>query len=177
MTLHLCSRRKRIVWVHVDLPGQEDNASVLQIQYRNAPTSSPDGRPSLFFFRKYPSLDEVAHELILILDRLNIARAVLFGEGAGANIACRFALKYPARVHGLVLVHPTGTTTGFIDMIKNKINQRKLINNGMNADAAAYLIEHRFGRVRCPRRDGSHAISVRLTSERGRCTVVRREHS
>lgn len=119
--------KQRIVWVHVDLPGQEDEAGPLQIE-------------------KYPTLDEVASELINIVEVLNIPQAVLFGEGAGANIACRFAMEYPNRVHGLVLVHPTGTTAGFMEMMKDKLNNWKLIHKGMNPDAEAYLIWHRFGR-------------------------------
>jgi len=71
---------------------------------------------------------------------------VVFGDGAGANIACRFASEHPSRVHGLVLVHPTGTTAGFMEMMKDKLNNWKLIHKGMNADAEAYLIWHRFGR-------------------------------
>jgi hypothetical protein len=46
-----------------------------------------------------------------------------------------------------VLVHPTGTTAGFMEMMKDKLNNWKLIHKGMNADAEAYLIWHRFGRV------------------------------
>lgn len=50
-------------------------------------------------------------------------------------------------MHGLVLVHPTGTTAGFMEMMKDKLNNWKLIHKGMNPDAEAYLIWHRFGRV------------------------------
>ena len=78
---------------------------------------------------------------------MNIPQAVIFGEGAGANIGCRFAIEHPSRVHGLVLVRPTGTTAGFMEMMKDKMNNWKLIHKGMNADAEAYLIWHRFGRV------------------------------
>ncbi|CAF3364676.1 unnamed protein product [Rotaria sp. Silwood1] len=119
--------KQRIVWVHIDLPGQEDEAAPLTIE-------------------KYPSLDELASELINVVDRLNIPQTVIFGEGAGANIACRFAIEHPSRVHGLVLVHPTGTTAGFMEMMKDKLNNWKLIHKGMNPDAEAYLIWHRFGR-------------------------------
>lgn len=97
--------------------------------------------------RKYPSLDDLGSELINILDHLNIPQVVVFGEGAGANIGCRFAIEHPTRVHGLVLVRPIGTTAGFMEMMKDKMNNWKLIHKGMNADAEAYLIWHRFGRV------------------------------
>ncbi len=102
---------------------------------------------NIILARKYPSLDDIGSELINILDHLNIPQAVVFGEGAGANIGCRFAIEYPTRVHGLVLVHPTGTTAGFMEIMKDKLNNWKLIHKGMNADAEAYLIWHRFGRV------------------------------
>ncbi len=92
-------------------------------------------------------MDDIGSELINILDHLNIPQTVIFGEGAGANIGCRFAIEHPSRVHGLVLVHPTGTTAGFMEIMKDKLNNWKLIHKGMNADAEAYLIWHRFGRV------------------------------
>lgn len=82
------------------------------------------------------------------MNHLQISQAVVFGEGAGANIASRFAIEHPSRVHGLVLVHPTATTAGFMEMMKDKLNNWKLIHQGMNPDAEAYLIWHRFGRVR-----------------------------
>lgn len=119
--------KQRIVWVHVDLPGQEDGAAPLNIE-------------------KYPTLDELGNELINVLDHLNIPQVVILGEGAGANVGCRFAIEYPMRVHGVVLVHPTGTTAGFMEIMKDKLNNWKLIHKGMNTDAEAYLIWHRFGR-------------------------------
>ncbi|CAF0801370.1 unnamed protein product [Adineta ricciae] len=131
--------KQRIVWVHVDLPGQEDDAAALPIE-------------------KYPSLDDIASELINIVDHLNIPQAVIFGEGAGANIACRFAIEYPTRVHGLVLVHPTGTTAGFMEMMKDKLNNWKLIHKGMNPDAEAYLIWHRFGRDAAKKIDRKNSL-------------------
>lgn len=119
--------KQRIVWIHVDLPGQEDNAIALPIE-------------------KYPSLDDIGNDLIIILDHFRISQAIVFGEGAGANIGCRFAIAHPSRVHGLILVHPTGTTAGFMEIMKDKLNNWKLIHKGMNPDAEAYLIWHRFGR-------------------------------
>jgi len=119
--------KQRIVWVHVDLPGQEDEAPDLAVE-------------------KYPSLDDIGIELINVVDHLNIQQVVVFGEGAGANVAIRFAMEFPGRAHGVVLVHPTGTTAGFMETMKDKITNWKLIHKGMNADAEAYLIWHRFGR-------------------------------
>ncbi|CAF0838709.1 unnamed protein product, partial [Didymodactylos carnosus] len=119
--------KQRVVWVHVDLPGQEDDASDLTIE-------------------KYPSLDDLGAELINVVDHLNIQQLVIFGEGAGANVAIRFAMEYPSRVHGVICVHPTASTAGFMETMKDKITNWKLIHKGMNADAEAYLIWHRFGR-------------------------------
>ena len=92
-------------------------------------------------------MDEIAHELIHLLEHFHLSQVVILGEGVGANIACRFAMTYPSRIHGLILVHPTGNTAGFMEMMKDKLNNWKLIHKGMNPDAEAYLIWHRFGRV------------------------------
>ena len=43
--------------------------------------------------------------LVTVLDQLRISRVVVLGEGAGANIAARFAACHPSRVQGLVLVN------------------------------------------------------------------------
>ena len=69
------------------------------------------------------------------------------GEGCGANIAARFAMKHPNRCQGVILVHPTGSTASFMETIKDKINSwlPKNNNSPMSQSAEAYLIWHRYG--------------------------------
>lgn len=51
-------------------------------------------------------LDRWAEDLVRLLDREGVGRAVLVGHCLGATIIQRFALHYPERVHSLILVEP-----------------------------------------------------------------------
>lgn len=56
------------------------------------------------------SFDGFAQDLAAILDHLNIRDAVIGGISMGAAVSARFAIRYPARVRGLVLVRPAWLT-------------------------------------------------------------------
>jgi len=121
--------KERSIFIHVGIPGQEDNAQDL---------------PNDFIF---PKMQQVAEDLITILDQLNIKLVIGLGEGAGANILARFGMKYPERCMGLILLHCTSTTAGVMEHFKDKILNWKLSNVGMNPTAEQYLIFHKFGHV------------------------------
>ena len=99
--------------------------------------------------RKYPSLVELAEELVIILDHFKLQQVTCLGVGAGSNICARFAMKYPNRCLGTVLVHPTGSTATFLESFKDKIKSWRPIKQvgGMSNKYEAYLIWHRFGAV------------------------------
>jgi protein NDRG1 len=91
---------------------------------------------------------ELAQELVCVLDHFKVTQVTCLGEGAGANICARFAMKHPNRCLGVALIHPTGSTAGIMEQLKDKINNWKSTKqNEMNARAEAYLIWHRFGQV------------------------------
>lgn len=119
--------RERTVWMHVDLPGQGE--------------SSPDLSPDFTF----PSMQKIGEGLVSILDQMNVKEVVCFGEGAGANILARFAMSHIDRVLGILLIHTTGTTAGFLGSLKDKVLNWKLDQIGMNPSAEAYLVLHRYG--------------------------------
>jgi len=119
--------KDRSVFIHVGVPGQEDNAQDL---------------PNDFTF---PKMQQIAEDLVTVLDQLNLKLVIGLGEGAGANILCRFGMKYPDRCMGLVLLHCTSTTAGVMEHFKDKILNWKLSNVGMNPTAEQYLIFHKFG--------------------------------
>lgn len=119
--------RERTVWLHVDVPGQGQNMPDL---------------PSDFVF---PTMQKIGEDLVTILDQLKIKEVVCFGEGAGANIMARFAMTHIDRVLGIILIHTTGTTAGFLGSLKDKVINWKLDQIGMNPSAESYLILHRFG--------------------------------
>lgn len=119
--------RDKTVWVHVNVPGQEPDAPDL-----------PDG----FTF---PKMQVIAEELVNVLDHLKVKEVVCFGEGAGANILARFSIAHNERVMGVCLLHATGTAAGFMESIKDKVQNWKLDQIGMNPKAEAYLVLHRYG--------------------------------
>lgn len=118
---------KRAAYIHVDVPGQEDNAPDLPADYN------------------FPSMQSLGEDLVCILDQLDIKQVVGIGEGAGANIVARFAMAQPTRVLGVCLIHCTGTTAGIMEGLKDKLIGWKLEHLGMNPTAEAYLMMHRFG--------------------------------
>lgn len=119
--------RERTVWIHVDVPGQGENIPDLPHDYQ------------------FPSMQKIGEDLVHVLDQLKVKEVVCFGEGAGANIMARFAMVHIDRVLGIVLVHTTGTTAGFLGSLKDKVLNWKLEHIGMNPSAEAYLVLHRYG--------------------------------
>ncbi len=64
------------------------------------------GRSSPASSRSEYTYDELAADLISVLDQLGIGRAVLAGASMGAHTALRLALRAPERVGGLVVITP-----------------------------------------------------------------------
>jgi protein NDRG1 len=120
--------KDRIIWIHVDLPGQEPNATDLTAV-------------------KYPCLTDIAQELVHVLDHYNIGQITCFGEGLGANVAARFAMAHPNRCHGVVLIHPTGSSASFFETAKEKLSNLSP-NKNKASHMEDYLIWHRYGNVR-----------------------------
>ncbi len=50
--------------------------------------------------------DAFADDLMALMDHLGIASAVVGGTSMGAGVALNFALRYPARITGLILLRP-----------------------------------------------------------------------
>jgi len=99
--------RRRCMFMHVVMPGQEPGAAPLSDDYI------------------FPSMQDLGLNLVTVLDLLRVSQVVLLGEGAGANIFMRFAICHPTRVHGLVAVNCTADASQgkFIDIVKEKIKK------------------------------------------------------
>jgi len=61
------------------------------------------------------NFDLLADDLVSVLDRLGLPRAIVGGISVGAGVALRFALRHPTRARGLVLVRPVhaGSERGY----------------------------------------------------------------
>jgi len=58
------------------------------------------------FWRGALGMERWCEDLRNILDAEGYVRALLIGHSLGAQVAMQFASRYPARVHGLVLIDP-----------------------------------------------------------------------
>ncbi|XP_021371868.1 uncharacterized protein ZK1073.1-like isoform X1 [Mizuhopecten yessoensis] len=130
---------RRSAFIHIDVPGQEDDAGNLPEEY---PRRKDSG---LSICYKFPSMQSLGEDLVCVLDQLDVKQVIGLGEGAGANIVARFAMAQPDRCLGVCLIHCTGTTAGFMESIKDKVISWKLDHVGMNPTAETYLVLHRFG--------------------------------
>jgi len=98
----MCGLRNRTIWLNVNLPGQEMDAAEMSIQ-------------------KYPSMEELADELVTVLDYFKLPQVVLLGEGVGATICTQFAIKYPTRCYGLMCIEPKVSSATVIQSLKFKV--------------------------------------------------------
>eukprot|EP00092_Neocalanus_flemingeri_P011887 GFUD01012819.1.p1 GENE.GFUD01012819.1~~GFUD01012819.1.p1 ORF type:complete len:880 (+),score=232.59 GFUD01012819.1:62-2701(+) len=101
--------RRRSLFIHVAIPGQEPGAPDL---------------PEDFVF---PKMQDLGLNLVSILDTLRIPRVVGIGDGAGANIITRFAMCHQSRVHGICTINNTATASlgRFMERIKEKMKAAK----------------------------------------------------
>ncbi|XP_019700820.1 protein NDRG3 isoform X3 [Harpegnathos saltator] len=113
---------------HVNAPGQEEGAPTLPEDYT------------------YPSMEELAEQLLFILGHFGIKSVIGFGVGAGANILARFALAHPEKVNALCLINCVSTQAGWIEWGYQKMNVRHLRSQGMTQGVLDYLMWHHFGR-------------------------------
>jgi len=116
--------RSRATFIHVDVPGQEEDAQDV---------------------KEFPSMEALGKGIGTILANFNVGTAIGLGEGAGANILARFGLEHPEKCLGLCLIHCTSTTAGFMEVARDSILTWKLDHIGMDPSVESYLVLHRFG--------------------------------
>jgi pimeloyl-ACP methyl ester carboxylesterase len=69
--------------------------------------SAPAGEPSAYGY------EDLAHDLLAVLDGLGLERAILAGASMGAHTALRVALAAPERVSALGLITPAYAPSGW----------------------------------------------------------------
>jgi protein NDRG1 len=123
----MCEIKERSVFIHVDIPGQEDNATDLADDFQ------------------FPTMQMIGEDLVTVLDFLHIKYVIGLGEGAGANILLRFGMAHASRCLGLILVNVTAGKTSVMDYFKDKFRNWKLGQVGHNPTTEQYLVFHKFG--------------------------------
>ncbi|XP_075221869.1 uncharacterized protein ZK1073.1 isoform X2 [Lycorma delicatula] len=118
--------KERSIFIHVDVPGHEDNAEALD--------------PAQF-----PSLQTLGEDLVTVLDFIHVRYVIGLGEGAGANVLARFGLAHPTRTVGLILINCTGSATSVKENFKAKFVNWKGKEGVVSQSAEDYLVFHKFG--------------------------------
>lgn len=93
----------------------------------------------------YPTIDELAAQLLFVMSHFGLKTIIGFGIGAGANILVRFGLANPDKVGALCLVNCSSTQAGWIEWGYQSMNTRNLRSKGMTQGVLDYLMWHHFG--------------------------------
>lgn len=94
---------KSFTLIHVDIPGQEDNAAAYPMGYQ------------------YPSMENIAEMIPSVLKNFNFRTVIGVGVGTGAYILSKFALSHPDSVEGVVLVNFDPNAKGWMDWAAQKL--------------------------------------------------------
>lgn len=114
---------------HINAPGQEEDAITLPTGYI------------------YPTMDQLAEMLTVVMEYYGLKHFIGFGVGAGANILARFALQRPDCVDGLFLINCTSTAASWTEWGYQKLNAMNLRNSGMTTSTQEYLMWYHFGKL------------------------------
>ncbi|XP_013189021.1 uncharacterized protein ZK1073.1 isoform X2 [Amyelois transitella] len=117
--------KERSCFIHVDVPGHEENSPDLPDSYQ------------------FPSLQTLGEDIITVLDFLHVRYAIGLGEGAGANILARCGLAHPRRLLGLILVNCTGSTSSVADAFRTRFSRWR--GADISQSEEDFLIYHKFG--------------------------------
>ena len=91
---------------HIDAPGQQEGAVQL---------------PETF---QYPTIDELVDSVQDVVAHFKLKSFVGIGIGAGASILCRYGLKYPKVVDGLLLINCFSGKSGWVEWGYEKVTHR-----------------------------------------------------
>lgn len=133
---------QRMPVVHINAPGQEDDADELPADY------------------EYPDMNQLADSVRTVCNYYGIKQAICLGVGLGANLMARVAQRNPDLVDGVFLINPVPTVAGWTEWVYQKRNIYYLnsLDKGLNQlgnDSyykssfpqciLDYLIWHHFG--------------------------------
>jgi pimeloyl-ACP methyl ester carboxylesterase len=132
---------ERMPVVHINAPGQEDDADELPSDY------------------VYPTMSQLAESVRTVCNYYNIKQVICFGVGLGANVMARVAQKNPDIVDGVFLINPVPTVASWMEWVYQKRNiyyLNSLCNGTMQMNGPNhvesfpqcildYLIWHHFG--------------------------------
>ncbi|XAR67182.1 hypothetical protein NMG60_11013646 [Bertholletia excelsa] len=124
-----------------------------------------------------PSVDELADQILEVLNHFRLGAVMFMGVTAGAYILTLFAMKYRDRVLGLILISPLCKAPSWTEWLCNKVMSNLLYYYGMCGLLKEFLLHRYFskevrGGADVPESDIVQACS-RLLDERQSINVLR----
>ncbi|KAG6739551.1 hypothetical protein POTOM_057152 [Populus tomentosa] len=119
-----------------------------------------------------PSVDDLADQIIEVLNYFGLGAVMCMGVTAGAYILTLFAMKYRQRVLGLILVSPLCKTPSWTEWIYNKVMSNLLYFYGMCGLLKEFLLQRYFskdvrGSAEVPESDIAQACRGLLDERQG----------
>ncbi|CAF1011318.1 unnamed protein product [Rotaria sordida] len=112
---------------HINAPGQDEQANLL---------------PTSFV---YPTMDQLAVTINDVFVHLDIKSAIGFGVGLGANVLTRFALQYPSKVYGLILINCIARNVKWLESLSIKRATKDMSQQHWTDSLLNYLIGYHLG--------------------------------
>ncbi|KAG5225551.1 hypothetical protein OIU76_026615 [Salix suchowensis] len=139
---------------HISPPGHELGAAPI----------SPDD--------PLPSVDDLADQIIEVLNYFGLGAVMCMGVTAGAYILTLFAMKYRQRVLGLILVSPLCKAPSWTEWLYNKVMSNMLYFYGMCGLLKEFLLQRYFskdvrGSAEVPESDIAQACRGLLDERQG----------
>ncbi|PIN07221.1 NDR1 protein [Handroanthus impetiginosus] len=144
---------------HISPPGHELGAAAISDDY------------------SVPSVDNLADQILEVLNYFRLGAVMCMGVMAGAYILTLFAMKYRKRVLGLILVSPLCKAPSWREWLLNKVMSNLLYYYGMCTLLKEFLLSRYFskevrGTAEVPESDIVQACR-RLLDERQSTNVLR----
>ncbi|KAL4282825.1 hypothetical protein GQ457_16G001560 [Hibiscus cannabinus] len=93
-----------------------------------------------------PSVDDLADQVVEVLNFFGLGSVMCMGVTAGAYILTLFAMKYRQRVLGLILVSPLCRAPSWTEWLLNKVMSNLLYFYGMRGMVKELLLKRYFGK-------------------------------
>jgi pimeloyl-ACP methyl ester carboxylesterase len=90
------------------------------------------------------NLQDVAQQVLILMDMLNIHSAAIIGHGSGGAIAAELILRAPARINGLVMLNSFVGFEPQVNCIKYQGLMAQIANEQMISTALAQTISRLF---------------------------------
>ncbi|KAH9301904.1 hypothetical protein KI387_013487, partial [Taxus chinensis] len=144
---------------HIDAPGHELGAASISSDVA------------------IPTVDDLAEQVVEVLDYFGLQGVICMGVTAGAYILSLFALKYRERVLGLILISPLCQAPSWTEWFYNKVMTNLLYFYGMCGIVKESLLQRYFSQELRGSVQGSESDIVqacrRLLDERQSGNVMR----